>query len=59
MTTISVLCVCAVLGFLKLMTTLELEERIEKIEALLEQWGKHDAATGESIMKLLEPTARQ
>jgi hypothetical protein len=58
---ILVLCVCAmllvVLGFLKLMTAVELVERIEKVEARLEQWGKHDAVTRETIMRLLEPAA--
>ena len=51
---ILVLCVFAMLlGFLNLMTAVELVERIEKVEARLEQWGKHDAATRETIMKLM------
>jgi hypothetical protein len=45
------------LGFLKLMTAVDLVERIEKVEARLEQWGKHDAVTRETIMRLLEPAA--
>ena len=47
------ICVCAALGFLKFMTAVELVERMEKLEARLEQQGKHDAATRETIMKLL------
>jgi hypothetical protein len=48
------ICVCAVwLGFLKFMTAFDLVERMEKLEARLEQQGKHDAATRETIMKLL------
>ncbi len=51
---ILVLCVFAML---LVVTAVELVERIEKVEARLEQWGKRDAVTRETIMKLLEPTA--
>jgi hypothetical protein len=51
---------CIMVGLVKLMTTSELVDRMEKLEARLDQWGKHDATTRETIMKLLEPTpARQ
>ncbi len=58
-TIIGGLCACALLGFLTLGWSADLESRLKKLEARLEQQGKHDAATRESIMRLLEPTARQ
>ncbi len=47
------LCMCAMLGVLSLMQSADLEDRLKNVETRLEQCGKHDAATRESVMKLL------
>ncbi len=57
---IGLLCICVMVWFFKVAIFSELVDRMEKLEARLDQWGKHDATTRETIMKLLEPTpARQ
>jgi hypothetical protein len=40
----------------KLLTLLDFEERLKQMETRVEQCGKHDAATRDSVMKRLEPS---